>query len=160
MSQSLIVASPPPVAIIRPSAEKTGRQSHPCPVGIEGPNFPVKGFPKTKRPSARRWITIPAPLGKKLTPGSGYGGREYQRCTPLSSSQRRRIPVLDCTILHRVVVHAPLAADGEDRHDVGVVQLRRRLGLDLEPPQLLRVQGRGERQDFQRHPAAERDLLG
>ena len=62
--------------------------------------------------------------------------------------------------LHRVVVHAPLAADREDRHDVGVVQLRGGLGLYLEPPQLMGVERRGEGQHLQRHPAAERDLLG
>ena len=51
--------------------------------------------------------------------------------------------------LHRVVMHAPLAADREDRHDVGVVQLRRGLGLDLEPLQLPGVERRGERQHLQ-----------
>ncbi len=35
-------------------------------------------------------------------------------------------------ILHGVIVHAVLAADGEDRHDVGVVQPRDRLGLALK----------------------------
>ena len=62
--------------------------------------------------------------------------------------------------LHGVVVHAALAADGVDRHDVGVVQAGRGLGLELEPLQLPGVQRRGERQHLQRHPAAERDLLG
>jgi hypothetical protein len=57
-------------------------------------------------------------------------------------------------------MHTPLAADREDRHNVGVVQLRRRLGFGLEPVQLVRVQRRGEGQDFQGHPAVERDLLG
>ena len=38
--------------------------------------------------------------------------------------------------LHGVVVHAPVAADREDRHDVGVVQGRHDLRLDLEPRQL------------------------
>ena len=42
----------------------------------------------------------------------------------------------------------------------GVVQAGGGLGLELEPLQLLGVQRRGEGQDLQRHPAAERDLLG
>ena len=62
--------------------------------------------------------------------------------------------------LHGVVVHAPLAADGVDRHDVGVVQAGGGLGLELEPLELPGVERRGEGQDLQRHAAAERDLLG
>ena len=62
--------------------------------------------------------------------------------------------------LHGVERHAPLAADGVDRHDVGVVQAGGGLGLELEPLQLLGVQRRGQRQDLQRHPAVERELLG
>ena len=38
--------------------------------------------------------------------------------------------------------------------------MRRGLGLGLEPPELLRVHRRRERQDLQGHPAAQRDLLG
>ena len=62
--------------------------------------------------------------------------------------------------LHGVVVHAALAADGVDRDDVRVVQAGGGLGLDLEPLELPGVERRGERQDLQRHAAAERDLLG
>jgi hypothetical protein len=51
-------------------------------------------------------------------------------------------------------MNALLAADGEDRHDVGMVQLRRGLGLGLEPAELWRVQGRRERQDLQGDPAS------
>ena len=39
-------------------------------------------------------------------------------------------------------------------------RLRRRLGLVLEALQLARVQRRRERQHLQRHPPAQRDLLG
>ena len=56
-------------------------------------------------------------------------------------------------------MHTPLAADGVHRDDVGVVQLRRRLRLGLEPLQLPRVQGRGERQHLQRDAAVEGHLL-
>ena len=62
--------------------------------------------------------------------------------------------------LHGVVMHAAVAADGEDRHEVRVVEVRRRLGLDLEPLDPPRVDRGGEREDLQRDPAAERDLLG
>ena len=68
----------------------------------------------------------------------------------------REVAALD--VLHRVVAHPALAAHRVHRHDVGVVQARRRLRLDLEPLQLPGVQRRGERQDLQRHPPAQRDL--
>ena len=42
--------------------------------------------------------------------------------------------------LHRVIGHATLFADGEDRHDVGVVQTGGRAGLAAESAELGRVQ--------------------
>ena len=60
--------------------------------------------------------------------------------------------------LHGVVMGAALAADGEDRHDVGVVQLRRRLGLVLETLQLAGVQCRRERQHLEGDATAQRQL--
>ncbi len=62
--------------------------------------------------------------------------------------------------LHGVVVDPLLAAHSEDRHDVGMVQLRGRLGLDLEPLAPLGVDRRREREDLQGDPAAQGDLLG
>ena len=62
--------------------------------------------------------------------------------------------------LHRIVVHAPLAPDREDRHDVGVVELGGGVGLGLESPELGRVERRGERQHLERDAAPQRDLLG
>ena len=62
--------------------------------------------------------------------------------------------------LHRVVMHAPIAAAGKDGHDVRVVQLRRRLGLVIEAGHLLAVQDRGKGQHFQRHAAVQRYLPG
>jgi hypothetical protein len=56
-------------------------------------------------------------------------------------------------------VDALLAADGEDRHDVRVVQVGRGLGLVLEALQAPVVQSRRERQHFQRHLPLEGDLL-
>jgi hypothetical protein len=62
--------------------------------------------------------------------------------------------------LHRVVMHAALGAHGMDRHDIRVMQERRRLGLGLEPRKLARIKRGGEREDLQGHTAAQRDLLG
>ncbi len=62
--------------------------------------------------------------------------------------------------LHGVVVHAPLAADGVDRHDVCVVQQPRGLRLLLEPLQVPLVEHGRQRQHLQGHAAAERELLG
>jgi hypothetical protein len=39
-------------------------------------------------------------------------------------------------VLHGVRADAVLLAEVEDRDDVGVMQPRRRAGLDLEPPQI------------------------
>ena len=63
-------------------------------------------------------------------------------------------------VLHRVERHAPLGADGEDRHDVVVVQAGGGLGLELEPLELAGVERRGHGQDLQRHAAVQRPLLG
>ena len=61
--------------------------------------------------------------------------------------------------LHDVVAQAVVFADAEDRHDVGVVQLRRRLRLALEatlrPGVLPELLG----QDLEGDVPAERDLL-
>ena len=53
-----------------------------------------------------------------------------------------------------------IAADGEDRDDMRVVELGNRLRLDPEPLQFQRVQRRGSGKDFQRDAAPQRDLLG
>jgi hypothetical protein len=55
-------------------------------------------------------------------------------------------------------MHAPLGADVVHRHDVGVLQVRRRLGLVLEALQLAGVEGGGERQHLQGHAPAQEDL--
>jgi hypothetical protein len=62
--------------------------------------------------------------------------------------------------LHDVVMSAGLLAHGEDRHDVAVVQPRRRPRLALEALDVAGVaQGPG-RQHLQRHAPAQRLLLG
>ena len=61
--------------------------------------------------------------------------------------------------LHGVEMDAAFAADGEDGHDVAVVQAGRRPRLVLEALQPPRVHRRGERQHLQRHAPAQRQLL-
>src|SRR5262245_8398675 len=56
-------------------------------------------------------------------------------------------------------MHAALATDGKYRHNVRVVQLRRRVGLVLEALQLSWVHRRREGQYLQRHAPAEGKLL-
>ena len=63
-------------------------------------------------------------------------------------------------VLHRVERHAPLGADGEDRHDVVVVQAGSGLGFELEPLELAGVERRGHGEDLERHAAVQRTLLG
>jgi hypothetical protein len=62
--------------------------------------------------------------------------------------------------LHGIIVDAVVAAHRVDRHDVRVVQRSRRLRLILEALELLGVERGGEREDLQRHPPAQRQLLG
>jgi hypothetical protein len=57
-------------------------------------------------------------------------------------------------------MHAALAADGVDGHDVRVVQQRRGLGLGLEPLELARVEPAGQGQDLQGDPTVQRELFG
>ena len=61
--------------------------------------------------------------------------------------------------LHRIVVHAPLAPDREDRHDVGVVELGGGVGLGLESPELRGSSAAANGSILARRDA-QRDLLG
>ena len=62
--------------------------------------------------------------------------------------------------LHDVVVMAVVPAHAEDRDDVGVVQPRRGPRLSLEPQYLLPIAEGRIGEDLQRHPPAQRLLLG
>ena len=62
--------------------------------------------------------------------------------------------------LHGVVMHAALAADGEDRHDVGVVQPGDGLGLAMEPMHRLLIGHGAKPENLQGHATAQRGLLG
>ena len=55
---------------------------------------------------------------------------------------------------------SPLDADGKDRNDIGMVELRGGLGLVFEAGDLPAVEDCRERQDLQGHAPAQRDLLG
>ena len=122
------------------------------------PSGPRAASPLTPRPGRRS-----SPLAERRRRGSSDRGQsaagwvQAVELPQLGDHLGQGSPVDE---LHGVVVHAPLAADGVDRHDVRVVQAGGGLGLDLEPLQLPRVHRRGERQDLQRHAAAERELLG
>ena len=50
-------------------------------------------------------------------------------------------------------------ADGKDRHDIGMVQLRGGQPLVLESRELPRVEHRRKRQDLEGHAAFERNLF-
>ena len=84
--------------------------------------------------------------------------RRRSRTRDLRAASRARPATLD--ELHGVVVHPPVAPDGEDRHDVGMVQGRRDLGLDPEPRELPGVHDGRHRQDLQGDATPERHLLG
>ena len=62
--------------------------------------------------------------------------------------------------LHGVIVDAPLAADRVHRHDLLVLHVGRRECLGLEALEAPGVDGRGEREDLERDPPPQRDLLG
>src|SRR5262245_49198262 len=70
----------------------------------------------------------------------------------LPDDRGQRLPF---DILHGVEVHAALAADAEDRHDVGMVEVGRRLGFVLETLQMLGIQRRRKRQHLERYPTAK-----
>ncbi len=100
----------------------------------------------------RRPAVLPRRLGRPARRGRAGA------LPPQLAEDRVEPPALD--ELHGVEMRPPVLADAEDRHDVGVVQPRRRAGLALEPADLPRVgQGPG-RQDLQGDAAAERLLLG
>ena len=77
--------------------------------------------------------------------------------THLAHELRQAPPVDE---LHGVEMDPPVAAGREHRHDVGMVELGRGLGLDQEPLPLPGIDRGGEGEYLERDPAAEGDLLG
>ena len=78
---------------------------------------------------------------------------------PLPAIGNRPVERLALDELHRVVMDAPLHAHGKHGNDVRMVQLRGRLGLVLEAGDLPAVEHGGKGKHFQRHAAAQRNLL-
>ena len=109
--------------------------------------------PAPRRAEPARAVAGPHRFGLSAGPTGSAGAAAAARAITCGQG-----PALD--ELHGVEVDAALAADGEDRDDVRVVQLRRGLGLVLEPLQLARVERGREGQHLQGHAAAQRDLLG
>ena len=79
------------------------------------------------------------------------------KAAQLSDQRGQALPLDE---LHRVVVDAALAADRVHRDDLLVLHVRRGQRLCFEALEAARVDGRGERQDLQRDPPPQRDLLG
>ena len=93
-----------------------------------------------------------------LALGRGWAGTLLiAKATQLADQRGEALPVDE---LHRVIVDAALAADRVHRHDLLVLHVRRREGLGLESLEAARVDGRGEREDLERDPPPQRDLLG
>ena len=86
---------------------------------------------------------------------SGFDAPSFGRRAEIANDLGQRSPLDE---LHGVEVHAAVGADREDRHDVAMVQIGRRLRLGLKPQEVPRVHRRGERQYLQGDPAAERNL--
>ena len=71
-----------------------------------------------------------------------------------------QIQALALDELHGVETDIAVLADLVDWNDIGVMQSRGGAGLAAEPLQDRPVAGRLPRQYLERHPVAERDLLG
>ena len=105
--------------------------------------------------SAPASVTVPWSRGSCRRP------RRRGRARPGGGGHRRApAPGRPHDTLHRVVADAVLLAIVEDRHDVGVVQLRRRPGLGLKSPQVRPVGTEPRVHDLERHAALERLVLG
>ncbi len=69
-----------------------------------------------------------------------------------------RVEALTSNELHRVIRGPVLFADGEDWHDIGVMQVGRRAGLAAETGELGRVEPAVRREHLERDVPAERFL--
>ncbi len=90
--------------------------------------------------------------------GRGWAGASLiAKAAKLPDQRGEALPLDE---LHRVIVHAALAADRMHRHDPLVLHVCSGQRLGLETLEAARVDGRGEGQDLERDPPPERDLLG
>ncbi len=83
-------------------------------------------------------------------------GLSLPRQTTQIPDHFRQVLALDQS--HGIVVNSPLTSDRVDRHNVLVLQLRRRARLVQKPLQTTCIKHTRERQHFDRHTFAERDL--
>ena len=97
-------------------------------------------------------------LGGLEPPCNDLGDRQRLVLLLGLSQDLRQAAALD--ELHRVVMNVAVAANGEDRHDVGMVQPRDGLGFAAEALHRLKVGHGREPQHLERHFALERRLLG
>jgi hypothetical protein len=139
--------------------------------------------PRPRRAGARvrLWTLVGIPCGAvfgqasgvelTLPQGTGHTGgrtvehRRLARALCLGGAEATQfgedaVEGLAVDVLHDVVMSAVVLAHGEDRHDVAVVQPRRRLGLALEAFDVAGVAQRSRRQHLQRHAPAQGLLLG
>ncbi len=124
--------------------------------------------PFGREPAVQERLRDPAERGLPRTGRRGGRGRpgalRHSRLPPGIAQPRQLVDDLVEPLaldeLHRVVGHLAVAADLVDRHDVGVVQPRRRLRLAAEPFQGQAVFRNLAGQDLERHLAAQADLLG
>ena len=111
----------------------------------------------------RRFFPVREPAAEQ-PPGDALA---QVRAAPRAIARRRRagpaevpqlvqdaIQALAPDELHGEVVHALVLADAEDRHDVGMVQPRRRPRLAAESLEVGRGHEPGRRQDLERHVPA------
>ena len=109
--------------------------------GVVAPPRPDVRSPS--RPAANRPVASDVrDIGRRRSaPRASGDGRPARSPSPRASQPpqlvQHRVEALALDELHDVEVRALVLADAEDRHDVGVVQPRRRAGLALEPADLL-----------------------
>ena len=140
-----------PTSGLASARASVGPSGRPRPGCAGAPVVPRAGWPTRPEASVAVEIAGGGPArGRRPGPGRRAAAARAITCGQAAALDE----------LHGVEGHAPLAADRVDRHDVRVVQAGGGLGLELEPLQLPGVERRGERQDLQRHPAAQRELLG
>ncbi len=156
-------------------AQTDGRVPAPAPPACPGrPPGRNIGGPTTARArcsSRQAWSRLAArisgwPAGRFAPGRSGVSFilrsglvriRLVAKAAELANQRGEALPVDE---LHRVVVDAALAADRVHRDDPLVLHVRRGQRLGLEALEAARVDGRGERQDLERDPPPQRDLLG
>ena len=115
------------------------------------------GDPRGETPQA---CGVTRRAGAGLCGGHASGGIRGPRIVVRRGFASQLLQGRSLDQLHHVEVQSLFAADREDRHDVGMVQLGGGQSLVFEAHQLPFVEHRGERQHLERDATLERDLLG